>query len=117
MPPPIIHACHESRVEAQKHYKLVAFDNRLDESQRSQVWYGPSIDIVYLGDNTCIMTLLFLERRNIPRIAINSTRKYFRMIQCCDLDDGWKGMYAKGVPGGVDPLQAMHGFRERETCL
>lgn len=113
LPPALMHMCQESREEAQKVYQLRCFDSRVAELLPNSpqlhehwIWYNPNADIIFFGENTCISTFIRVFSRRecevIPAIAIVSSGKG---ETCCDHDDG-----IHGVNGGVNTLQALHGF-------
>jgi len=116
-PPAIMHVCRESREEAEKVYTLRCFDCRVahhlpdsPELHEHYIWYNPQADIIFFGEDTCVssyITVLGGNIEDIPAIAIFGSGKG---ETCCDHDDE-----AYGVDGGVDTMQALHGFDPSET--
>jgi hypothetical protein len=116
-PPALMHVCHESREEAQKVYQLRCFDSQIaqrlpnnPEFHEHYIWYNPKTDIIFFGEETCVSTYISVftpDIEDIPAIAIVNSSKG---ESCCDHDD-----YTYGVEGGVDTLQALHGFDSSET--
>jgi hypothetical protein len=116
-PPALMHVCHESREEAQKVYQLRCFDSQMaqhlpnnPELHEHYIWYNPKTDIIFFGEETCVSTYISVfspDIEDIPAIAIVNSGKG---ESCCDHDD-----YTYGVEGGVDTLQALHGFDSSET--
>jgi hypothetical protein len=112
-----MHVSRESREEAEKVYKLRCFDSPVAEYLPNSpelhehfIWYNPSADIIFFGENTCISTYISVFgniSEDIPAIAIVNSSKN---ETCCDLDDP-----TYGVDGGVDSLQALHGFDPSKT--
>lgn len=116
--PPIIHVCRESREEAKKFYQLMDFEatplsNRTIDRVEGQnpprllehyVFYNPQVDTVYLGQHSCVSTLVYLlrQRLEIPRLAIINRRGW---QTCC-------GAKYKGdtMPTSLKPLQILHGL-------
>jgi hypothetical protein len=106
LPPAILHVSHESRTEAKLFYKLVDFEDIPEKTKSRQIWFNPSVDIVYLGDEACIATLLSdIRGPDIRRIAIASTGRF---VHCHDWD---YPLY--GVDNGINVFQALQGFHKR----
>jgi hypothetical protein len=112
-----MYVCKESRDEAEKLYKLRCFDRKVaeylpnsPEMHEHYIWYNPKADIIFFGEETCVSTYISVfggSVEDIPAIAIVNSGKG---ETCCDHDDE-----ACGVDGGVDTLQALHGFDPSET--
>jgi 2EXR family/KH domain len=111
-PPALLHVCQESREEAKTIYQLRCFDTKVAQHSPNSpklhehyVYYNPKADIVFFGEHTCVSTYIRVfagKIDDIPAIAIVNSGKG---ELCCDHDDD---IY--GVNGGVDTLQALHGF-------
>jgi hypothetical protein len=116
-PPALMHACQESREEAEKVYKLRCFDTQVaqylpnsPELHEHYIWYNSNADIIFFGEDTCVSTYISVfggKVEDIPAIAIVSSGKG---ETCCDHDDT-----TYGVNGGVDTLQPLHGFDQSVT--
>lgn len=107
-PPAILHVNSEAREEAKKVYELRTFDTITPGHAEKYIYYNPEVDVIYLGDDTCMQTLLGLGGKYIPRIAIYSSGKF---TQCCNMNDD---IYY--VDGGISPMQGLHGFYRLEAA-
>jgi hypothetical protein len=69
-PPAILHVNRESRVESLKFYQLTRFERRFPP--RHSIYYNPTVDIVYFGEQSDLVTLnnMFRMRLEIPHVAI-----------------------------------------------
>jgi hypothetical protein len=111
IPPALMHVCHESREEAKNVYTLRCFDSKIarysnsPELHEHHIWYNPNSDIIFFGEDTCVSTYIRSfsgEEYDIPAIVIVNSSKG---ESCCNHDN-----QTYGVNGGVDTLQALHGF-------
>lgn len=47
--PPILHACHDSRIEALKSYNTTAFNTKDENGQiKNEIYVNPAIDVLLL---------------------------------------------------------------------
>jgi hypothetical protein len=89
-----------------KHYTVVSFDRATHfiGSQESNIYFNAAVDVLLLGENTCITTVLDTIRlhQDIQNIALFCCS---RGEECCNFDN-----QTTGVVGGTNYLQALHGF-------
>lgn len=104
--PPILLVNHEAREEALKLYAVVSFDRStyfINDRDRS-IYFNAQDDIILLGENTCITTVLDIVRLH-PEIHNIALYCCPRGEVCCSYDN-----QTTGVVGGCNYLQALHGF-------
>jgi hypothetical protein len=109
-----LHVNKEARGAGLKFYSNFLADYMMENEKNIFVPYNPKAGLVYFGNKTdiCAMIGFFQKGIGVPRVAI-----FWRVIavQNChweseDGDEQWDMIEGWGVPGGVNPLQALHGF-------
>ncbi|KAE8442750.1 hypothetical protein EG329_002890 [Mollisiaceae sp. DMI_Dod_QoI] len=109
IPPAVFWVNAESRAEATIVYTLRTFDSITAGYKpvptEKQIYFNDDVDILFFGEHSCITTLMYTPA--VQRIAIHMSGK---IEQCCDHDD-----QTYGVDGGVDTMQALHGFDPEVT--
>lgn len=76
VPPAILHACHNSREEAQRAYKKYFFRplrNKINKPREfSYTWSNPETDILLIGSSACerTMTYLFQDNNDLRKVIV-----------------------------------------------
>ncbi|KAF8848696.1 hypothetical protein BDZ45DRAFT_262228 [Acephala macrosclerotiorum] len=117
-PPALLHTNQESRYEALLVYSLRSFDtptSRFSDLVEQYIYRNNDVDVLFFGQKTCVLTLVEVFNSThgqlgqpIKRVAIHMSGQ---IEQCCDMDD-----YVYGIDGGVDTMQALHGFDPEATA-